>query len=293
MTSLQQFLEQDKERFLQQCSSSKTPQETLRTAEDELSRILSLYNEQTNSEAVKQSAMHMIQAVRMSLPLIDSDGNAKIYSRTEYGTKQVKEKKSIWFWVLLLAAAACCVSSIVVLVLFASSLLKSMNTIVGLVLALAAMALFFLAGCLSAKKQQKKAEDLYAETVIDAEKVYHTLLSALTSIDKNLEDMKREEILSQKKKLLDHDDFMDRAQLDLLCSLLESAYAETDNDYAKEVISDIRFYLHKQNIETVEYSDEHKTWFDQMPSGRKATIRPALAVDGTLIRKGLASGGSL
>ncbi len=293
MTSLQQFLEQDKERFLQQCSSSKTPQEMIRVCEDELSRILSMYNEQPGSDAVKQAALNMIQSVRMSLPLIDSDGDAKIYSRTEYGTKQVKAKKSAWFWVLLVLAAGCCIASAVVLVLFASSLLKSVNTIIGLALALVSMCLFYLAGSFASKTQQKKSEDLYAETVISGEKVFHTLLSALTAVDKNLEDMKREEILSQKKKLLDHDDFMDQKQLDLLCSLLESAYAEIDNDYAKEVISDIRFYLHKQNIETVEYSEEHKTWFDQMPSGRKATIRPALSVDGTMIRKGLASGGSL
>ena len=293
MTSLQQLLEQDKERFFYYFSSAKAPQETVRAAEDELSRVLSMYNEQPADDNIKQAALQMVQAIRLSLPLMDSDGDAKIYSRTEYGTKQVKAKKSAWFWILLVLAAGCCIASAVILVLFASSLLKSFNTLIGLALALVAMCLFYLAGSLSSKTEKKTDENLYAETVIDAQKVYHTLLTALTAVDKNLEDMKRAALIEQKKKLLDHEDVMDHAQLDLLSSLLEAAYAETDNDFAREVISDIRFYLHKQNIETVEYSEEHKTWFDQMPSGRKATIRPALAVDGTLVRKGLASGGSL
>ena len=69
----------------------------------------------------------------------------------------------------------------------------------------------------------------------------------------------------------------------------ESAYAERDNDYAKEVISDVKYYLHKKQIDVIDYNGENKALFERMP-GEKGTIRPALVIANTVIRKGLAAG---
>ena len=41
----------------------------------------------------------------------------------------------------------------------------------------------------------------------------------------------------------------------------------------------------------MDYSAEHAAWFDMMPSFKEGTLRPALTKDGTLLKKGLASGG--
>ena len=50
-------------------------------------------------------------------------------------------------------------------------------------------------------------------------------------------------------------------------------------------------YLHKQQIEVVDYSEKTKQYFDLMPGSGKGTIRPAMIADGTLLKKGMASTG--
>ena len=75
-----------------------------------------------------------------------------------------------------------------------------------------------------------------------------------------------------------------------MTGLLESAYAEPDNEYAKEVISEISYYLHRKKIEIVDYNGENKEFFDRMPSQNSSTIRPALIMADTVLVKGLAAG---
>ncbi|MBO7667247.1 MAG: hypothetical protein J6T26_02170, partial [Firmicutes bacterium] len=74
---------------------------------------------------------------------------------------------------------------------------------------------------------------------------------------------------------------------------------------ADEEISQIRFYLHKKNIDFVDWAADtvkqsankedgtagKSGWFDMMPAFRSGTIRPALSYDGKLLKKGLASAG--
>ena len=72
--------------------------------------------------------------------------------------------------------------------------------------------------------------------------------------------------------------------------MLESAYGEPDNEYAKEVISEVRFYLHRKKIEVVDYNGENRELFDRMPSDTTSTIRPALMMADSILVKGLAAG---
>ena len=291
MKTLQTCLTEDKERFLQQLSNAENAEQAASLSADELSRILSLFNEQEIDDALRRKALELVQTIRMTLPLLGCAGKTTIYSRRQYGNNAEKPKKSSWFYIILVLACGCMIASAVIMILFAGSLLKTFNMIIGIALALAAMFLYYLAGRLSLGKAEEQKDDLYAEIRPDAEKIYHTLLAALVTADQSLEDSAREEVLAQKKKLMNQEDVVDQKELELLAGLLESAYAEKDSDYAKEVISDVKYYLHKKKIETVDYSEEKRSWFDRMPSSSSGTIRPAFAVDGTLVKKGLAAGG--
>ena len=58
-----------------------------------------------------------------------------------------------------------------------------------------------------------------------------------------------------------------------------------------EKTGDVRYYLHNHGIDTVDYSPEHESWFELLPSEEETTIRPALVSEGRLLVKGLAAGG--
>ena len=64
-----------------------------------------------------------------------------------------------------------------------------------------------------------------------------------------------------------------------------------DPEYALEKIEEIKYYLHRQQIEVVDYSEATAQYFDLMPGNRAGTIRPALVADGQILKKGLASTG--
>ena len=76
--------------------------------------------------------------------------------------------------------------------------------------------------------------------------------------------------------------------LELFSELLETAYA-TGDDGARESAASIRFYLHSAGVDVVDYTPGRESWFEFLPAPRPGTMRPALASEGKLIKKGLAS----
>ena len=81
---------------------------------------------------------------------------------------------------------------------------------------------------------------------------------------------------------------LDPKALELFSELLETAYAAGDEG-SRESASAIRFYLHNAGIDVVDYAPGQESWFEFLPATRPGTMRPALASDGKLIKKGLAS----
>ncbi|MBQ6582711.1 MAG: hypothetical protein IJH77_02660, partial [Mogibacterium sp.] len=79
-------------------------------------------------------------------------------------------------------------------------------------------------------------------------------------------------------------------EIDLFAGLLAASYSQ-DPEYALEKIDEIKYYLHRQQIEVVDYSEETRQYFDLMPGTEAGTIRPALVADGAVLKKGLASAG--
>ena len=75
--------------------------------------------------------------------------------------------------------------------------------------------------------------------------------------------------------------------LSLMGELLEASYSR-DGEYALDKLNQLKFRLHQEGIETVDYSPENENWFDRLPSSQSTTIRPALVFNGQLLKKGLA-----
>ena len=81
-----------------------------------------------------------------------------------------------------------------------------------------------------------------------------------------------------------------QSELDLFSDLLAAAYSG-DPEYALEKVEQIKYFLHRQQIEVVDYSKENEKYFDLMPGSKAATIRPAMVAQGGLLKKGLAATG--
>lgn len=289
MATMQALLEKDKERFLHNAAAAKSSAETVHAVQEELSRLLTLYNEEENSARIKEMALAMIESIRTSAGFLDCDGASTIWSKSEYRPGFEKPKKSAWFWILLAAGILLACGSAAILILLTDMVPPSQNMVIGIAMMCAAMISLFASGMISSRSKKKNDEELYAETIPDAEKTYHILLASAVSMDRTLNLIRSEETLLNKQALLDEKEGMKKEDVQLLSGLLESAYAERDNDYAKEVISEVKFYLHKKQIDVIDYNGENKALFERMPGG-KGTIRPALVIANTVIRKGLAAG---
>lgn len=290
MATMQALLEKDKERFLHNMDGAKSSSESVRTVEEQLGRILSAYNEEEENERVKNTAAILIESLSSSAGLLDCDGESTIWSKSEYRPGISKPKRSGWFvfffllgFLLLLAAGAG-------LIYFTDSFPPSNEMIIGLsVLAVAALFLF-LAGIFSAKKKEENRQELYAETIPDGEKTYHILLNSVLTMDRILERVRNEDLLENKKALLEERENLKKEDIRLYSELLESAYGEGESEYAKQIISDVKFYLHQKKIDVVDYDGDNREFFELMPSEVNATIRPALVIAKQVLRKGLAAG---
>ena len=76
--------------------------------------------------------------------------------------------------------------------------------------------------------------------------------------------------------------------MELFAGLLESLYAQ-DGAAAREMSESIRFFLHGEKVDVVDFEKGRENWFEFLPAQRTGTIRPALVADGRLIKKGMAS----
>lgn len=290
MASMQAFLERDKERFLQNMASARSSAESVSAVKEELSRLLTSYNEEEESEKLKEQARMFIETLSASSSLLDCDGDSVIWSRSKYRAGISKPKRSVWFVIFLILGILCFGASCFILIYLTDAIPPSREMIIGLSVGLVSVICFLMAGIFSAKKKKENEEELYAETIPDPQKTYHVLLNSALTLDQMLEDLKNREILENRKAILEEKEELKKEDIDLLAGLLESAYSEKDNEYAAQVISDVSFYLHKKKIEVVDYDGTNKEYFERMPSQSPSTIRPALLIGGTILRKGLAAG---
>lgn len=290
MATMQALLEKDRERFLHNMAAAKSSAESVRTVEEQLGRILSAYNEEEESERIKSTAVYLVEALTASAGFLDCDGESVIWSKSQYRPGISKPKKSVWFFIFFLLGIFGLAAAGGGLIYFTDSIPPTDEMIIGLGVAAAAAFFLFLSGIFSAKKKEENRQELYAETIPDGEKSYHILLNSVLTMDRILEQVRNEEAIESKKALIEEKENMKKEDIQLLSDLLESAYGEADSEHSRQIISELKFYLHRKNIEVIDYDGENRDYFELMPSESAGTIRPALVMAGSVLRKGLAAG---
>ena len=285
------LLEKNKENLLTELAASKVPEKAVRVMENELDRLLMMYNEQCGSEKERETAAYIMQAVRLSLPLIDSCGEMKVWETQS--ASQSKSRLNPLAILFVIAGAVLCGLGLLPLIVGIQDAGKDPDLLKIAAMELGGLAAAFLGGLLARGSGQKAPKRTHrVETQIDPNRIYRNFRNVILSADQNLDEIRSLERRSRQEGAgLINARGASSAELELFSDLLAAAYSK-DPDFAMEKMEEIRYYLHRQEIEVVDYSRETEQFFDMMPGQFAGTIRPALVSDGTVLRKGIASRGS-
>ena len=290
------LLEKDKDKLLTELSAAASAEKAIHVLENEIDKLLLKHNEQCETDRERESAAYMMQAVRLSLPLMDSNGKIKVW---ESGGHKDDEDNGgsfkLSFLVLLIIGIALCVFGFGLLMMDAylavadnardQVILHGGATIVGLI------ALYFSGYMYSRPKKVKGKKEYQVDIRVDADRIYRNLRTALLSVDQSLEEICAAERWKAREKAGSIDGrTVTQSELDLFSDLLAAAYSG-DPEYALEKVEQIKYFLHRQQIEVLDYSKENEKYFDLMPGSKAATIKPAMVAQGGLLKKGLASTG--
>ena len=286
------YLEEDKEKLLSDLQAAGTPEKAVLVLETEYDRLLYRYNEQPLEEKHRTAAAYMMQSARMSLPLMDTLGETVVWERNTVGEKTPFSlpKKT---WILLIAGAVCSLAAFLPSAAAGAGNGRVLGTLMAMLFFAGGMAGIYFGGYFAGRQKSGQGSSLtgkaalMTENRVDAGKIYRCLHAVLMIIDQNLEKQQEEVpvLLTDEAggKVLAAQD-----EAALLSDLLEAYYSH-DGEFALERIGEVRYYLHRNHIEAVDYEHGREEWFDLMPSMESGTIRPALIEDGKLVRKGLAA----
>ncbi len=289
------LLEKDKDKLLTELSAAATAEKAVRVLDKELDKLLLRHNEQAGSERERGAAAYMLQAVRLSLPLMDSNGKVKVWESGHEPEDEVGSFK-ISFLLLFVLGLLLCVFGVgpYLMDAYLAAEVKAREEVllhVGAVVV--GMVCLYFSGYMYARPKKKKAvkKDQQVEIRIDADKIYRNFRNAILSVDQSLEEIRAAEHMEEQEKAGTIDGkAVTRSELELFSDLLAAAYSG-DPEFALEKVDQIKYFLHRNQIDVVDYSKDTAQYFDLMPGNSAATIRPALVAQGELLKKGLASKG--
>ena len=299
MKTLRSILEQDKERFLGLIKGADR-EAAVHQINLELDRVLFAFNDQDLSDSMHFCAQSMVRTAKASSGWLDSEGEAVIYGRTEYGSgsadaagrkRKGRAHTDTLFWIFLAAGVFLVAAMIVWLYILSTSLDADRRFAVPVLLIIpGALCLFFAGVRLRSGSPgiRRGKEELYAKSMPEPEQVYKNLLAAVLVMDASLKNLEEAEAAALHREKTQQALDPDLPELDLLIDLLEETWTG-EEEQAREIRSKIKFYLHRRGLEVHAYSQEHADWFDRIPSEISGTIRPAIVMEGLLVRKGLAA----
>ena len=304
MKKMIEFLDEDRERVMTGLKSAGTPEAAQKVLEKETDRLLLQYNEECTSVRVRDAAAGMMQAVRSSIPMLDSTGEARVWHSEGSGaggsTAGTGNKRAGLSMILLGIGAALTAAAFFVPALSAGGSATVLSLMKMILLPAAGGGCLYLAGRTAGKNVRigvgtgKGTGTERIEILIDPEKLWSSLRGALMVVDRNLEITREEEAVEHRKTLTARNSpgALSGEEIELFSGLLEMA--DADNP---QMASDIRYYLHRREVDVIEWSQQYSAWFEMLPSmsgkgpggaGEVMTIRPALAQKGKLLKKGLA-----
>ena len=287
------LLEKDKDKLLTELAAAGSADKAVRVLENEVDKLLLKHNEHCESDRERESAAYMMQAVRLSLPLIDSNGAIKVWERGR-GDSDEGGSFKVSFLILAILGLALCVFGFGPMVLESCMsaadnarndvIMRGGATVVGLVC-------LYFAGYMYSRPKKAGKKEHQVDIRVDADKIYRSFRTVILSVDQSLEEIAAAERWSKRDQAGSIDGrTVTASELDLFSDLLAAAYSG-DPEFALEKIEQIKYFLHKQQIEVVDYNSDTAKYFDLMPGVNAATIRPALVAQGGLLKKGLASTG--
>ncbi|MDO5133531.1 MAG: hypothetical protein Q4D81_11205 [Eubacteriales bacterium] len=331
MKKLIDYLEMDRDRVMSGLQGAATPAAAQEILEKEADRLLLQYNEECTSVRIRDAASGMLQALRSSVPFLDSAGEAQVWQRdgsvsggaAGAGTAGAKGKSLSG--IFLVVGAVLTVAAFAVPALSVGGTAAFGALLKGILLPVAGGGCLYAAGrtagsntrigieTKSGKNGSREGTSRRIEIMIDPEKLWSSLRGAVMVIDRNLETVSESEAYDRRKDLdaASGAKGISAEEVELFSGLLEMADAESP-----QMAADIRYYLHKKNIDVLPWTEQNAAWFEMLPAAPGAfaasgpngtgtsgspgggsydivnpqavTIRPALAQNGKLLKKGLA-----
>lgn len=290
------FLEADREQLISGLKAAGTPEQAQRVVEKEFDRLLLRYNEECTVERVRDAARYMLQAAKMMIPMLSAAGETKVWSNSGAGVGAGGTKMT-WKVIACLAGGAVFLAGAVLGLAVSAGNGLSMSALLGSIpAAILAGILLFFAGRLSfdnrAVPGQIAQSEYQVEIRIDPEKVWSCMRAVILSVDKSL--LEAEDAVNYERSQLppSEGNGITPEEAELFSGIMENAYSRAQEDpgdsAAQETISIVRYYLHRKQVETVEFGGGKREWFELLPGQSNMTLRPAFVRDGELIRKGLA-----
>lgn len=353
------YLDRDRDRILAGLKGAHSPAEAQQVLEKETDRLLLQYNEDCTSVRVRDAAAGMMQAVRSSLPFLDSAGEPRVWRREGYGgygtgagsggndggygnhgkaggsgAKGGGFGRSL-SGILLVVGAVITLAGFAVPALSAGGSAAAGTLLKSILLPVAGGGCLYLAGRTAGsgarigigRTDGAGAGAERIEITIDPEKLWSSLRGAVMVVDRNLELAQEEESYARRKAAdtagAEGGIVLSADEIELFSGLLEMADADSP-----QMAADIRYYLHKKDVEAVDWTPQYAAWFERLPAlpgtavtggfpGPKGsaggisektgsaggsagsfksadeevvTIRPALVQHGRLLKKGTAAG---
>ena len=290
--SLVALLDEDKEMVMANLARDPSLAAAQTTMEKAVDRLMYRYTEACDDAAVRDSAQHILQAVRNTLPMMDTAGEIRSWNRQSPAAKNGLTLGPMAL--ALLAVGLVLVIGAILGVLIGGRLTGVLAFVEAMLPAALGCGALYWAGVQSArptvrKKLQEESVEVRTEVMVDAGKAWHCLRGAVLQADGQLDGIREANaVMKQQASRTEAGGKQDLKALDLFAELLETAYV-TGGESARESISAIRFYLHNAGIDVVDYVPGNEGWFEFLPASKPGTMRPALASEGHLIKKGLAS----
>ena len=291
---LQDILESDKEMILENIAADPSPAAVVNVLDRELDRMLYRYAEGCPDENAVTAAGNMIKSIKNSLPFLEAVDDVKEW-KLSGGAEENKRKPGLAGIILTILGLASAAASFFLQLsrTSESASVSVLNTALPLA---AGIILVFLGGFLILSPRRKKkgeAEDTKLEFRVNPGEAYRVLKGIMLAADKSLEDVKETGRLEKERALMaSGGSELKPEEAELFSSLLESLYTKRNTEKSAEtdeMISAIRYYLYRKNVEIVNYSREQAGSFELLPAKKTGTLRPALKANGRLLKKGLAS----
>jgi hypothetical protein len=291
--NIEKMLEEDRGRLTASLEQAETLEQAVPAAESEIDRLIYRYGALDGvSGREKDYALSMLRVLRGSLPLIDSAGEARVWERSaaaDSDLQQEKDRAKSARW-LSFGAVAIAVSAVIGVVFH--PLGTVMSGVLPAAFSAAGGVFLYIAGRKHGPKRAKNHPEAPQKVEVrpDAARIYRYLHASAIQIDRRLEEIRSEDSLQIQSGDPAVSSKWTEDEIALFGDLLEASCSGS-GEYALERLKELRYYLHRNSVELVDYSEAHADWFDVMPSDQSGTIRPAMVSGGTLLRKGLASEG--